>query len=149
VRRPAAGFWICFGGSAKTAGRDCRKSGGITEHAVATMLGRAITCIGVLAILHAAFSFVHYKEFMRTAGGATSGSGGLLFELPFDVVVEAGLGFLLCLVGALAGAGKMEPARSTSGLTDTTFDFHMNRADFNLFNHRGAALRARLRSGNA
>ena len=80
---------------------------------------------------------------------ATSGSGGLLFELPFDVVVEAGLGFLLCLVGALVGAGKMEPARSTSGLTDTTFDFHMNRADFNLFNHRGAALRARLRSGNA
>ena len=97
------------------------------------MLGRAICSIGALAILHAAFSFVHYKEFTRGAGGG--GSGGLL-ELPFDVIVEAGGGFVLCLVGALVGAGKMEPARSTSGLTDTTFDFHMNRADFNLYNHR-------------
>ena len=111
------------------------------------MLGRAICSIGALAILHAAFSFAHYKEFTRGAGGTTSDM--LLFELPFDVIVEAGLGFILCLVGALVGAGKMEPARSTSGLTDTTFDFHMNRADFNLFNHRGAALRARLRAGNA
>ena len=109
------------------------------------MLGRVICSVGVLAVLHAAFSYVHYKEFTRGAGGA-AGDGGS--ELPFDVIVEALGGFVICLVGALVGGGKMEPARSSAGLTDTTFDFTMARNDFKLFNHRGGPLRARIR-GNA
>lgn len=102
------------------------------------MIGRTLCAIGIIAILHAAFSYAHYKDFTRGAGGGSSDG------LPFDVLAEVGGGFVVCLLGALVSGGKMEPARSTSGLTDTTFDFHMARADFILYNHRGKSLKKRV-----
>lgn len=55
----------------------------------------AITTAGVLLILHATYSCLHYRSLAIAADLADTASP------PVDVVVEVFLGFALCLVGEL------------------------------------------------
>ena len=100
---------------------------------------RAITWVGVLLIVHSAYSFVHYKMLMKSLGNTERAT-----IMPFDVQIEVLLGFLLSLFGVVGASGKLQPAKVTDIVSNKDFDVYDHRSDFRIFNHRAAALTRRL-----
>ena len=100
---------------------------------------RAITWVGVLIIVHSAYSFVHYKVLMKSLGNTQQAT-----TMPFDVQIEVLAGFFLSLFGVVGASGKLQPAKVTDIVSNKDFDVYDHRSDFRIFNHRAAALTRRL-----
>ena len=94
---------------------------------------------GSLLLLHAAYSTVHYKALVKATPGAE-----LLPMPPSDVYVECALSFALAVLGSLLNAPALRKARAVSdSATKTLDDVLAGTFDFQVFSHRGAALRRR------
>eukprot|EP00541_Cyclophora_tenuis_P002154 CAMPEP_0116560554 /NCGR_PEP_ID=MMETSP0397-20121206/11063_1 /TAXON_ID=216820 /ORGANISM="Cyclophora tenuis, Strain ECT3854" /LENGTH=105 /DNA_ID=CAMNT_0004086541 /DNA_START=1 /DNA_END=318 /DNA_ORIENTATION=- len=92
-----------------------------------------MTSIGVLLVLHSAFSCQQYR------GLVSSMPSELVSIPPTDVVVEVGLGFLLCLVGQLVGVGSVRPIVGPKHKPIVAPPYQTR--DFDKYNHRLQALR--------
>ena len=92
---------------------------------------------GVLVLLQAAVSMVHYKQFMRQRGGSK-------VAVPADIYAEVGLGFLVTLVAALKVGGEFRPAVAAASATAVGMGMSSDAPSFQIFNHRGRALYKRM-----
>ena len=119
----------------------------------------ALAALGVVFVLHAAFSFVHLKKLAKVQGfrldGMTSADAGSeqfnedtaitpFSTVPGDIVVEAILGFVVALAGASSLSGPFKPARATEARSRLSYDVVDTRPDFYIFNHRGTAIAKRI-----
>lgn len=95
--------------------------------------GSILTTIGTLLIFHSTYSCLHYRS-LATAADLPDASSP-----PADVVVEAFLGFALCLAGQLL-CGPFHRVRAAgSGRREIVAPPYRTR-DFDLFNTRAKAL---------
>ena len=101
-------------------------------------LWRVVLWVGVFIVLHSAYSFVHYKNLMRSLGNSKDA-----LTLPIDVQVELSIGFFLSLVGSVGWSGTLQKAKVTDTVLNKDFDVYDNREDFMTFNHRGRSLTRR------
>jgi len=60
-----------------------------------------------------------------------------------SVLVDLLVAFLLCLTGALLGAGSFRPTHLSQDPSHRCKDILDSRPDFAVFNHRGPLLRSR------
>ncbi len=95
--------------------------------------------VGLLIILHAGFSAVHYRHFAQGVGVAVKPH-----EVPTDVKLEVALGFILALVGVLLAAGPLKPIKYSTQMNGKKYDSLSDKDSFRVFNHRGAFLAKRL-----
>ena len=89
---------------------------------------------GVLVLLHAAVSMVHYKQFTRKRVGAADVS------VPVDIYVEVAAGFLLSLAGACKVGGEFRPAIAAASAAAVGMSMSSDAPSFQIFNHRGREL---------
>ena len=95
-----------------------------------------VSIAGLLILLHAGFSAAHFQQFIKTAD-----AGG--DSAPLDATIEALVGFFLCVVGVLSSAGAFLPIKGAAG-GGKSLDSVESTRGFNVFEHRGKALRRRL-----
>ena len=95
--------------------------------------------LGILFIIHSAYSFVHYKLLMKSLGNVQEAG-----NMPYDVQLEIMIGFVFTLLGVVGASGKLQPAKVTDVVSNKDFDVYDHRSDFRIFNHRAAALNRRL-----
>jgi len=65
--------------------------------------------------------------------------------VPFDVVVEAVVGFFTTLAGVLVLAGDFRPAKAAAAASAVSLSLNSSSPSFNIFNHRGRTLAAKLK----
>ena len=94
--------------------------------------------VGGIVVFHAGVSVIHYKSLAKEAGVALEADG-----VPMDGIVEALIGFALCLFGSILSAGKLKPIRNTDHVASKTMDMVNSRPEFEVFAHRGKALAQR------
>jgi len=103
-----------------------------------------ITTIGVMLILHSAYSCLQYRSLALIADLSDTSSP------PLDVIIEVFLGFIICLVGQLM-CGQFHQVRVSSGSLLGSIPKSSDRRreiiapsyrtrDFDLFNTRMKAL---------
>uniref|UniRef100_A0A7R9YCH6 Membrane magnesium transporter n=1 Tax=Pinguiococcus pyrenoidosus TaxID=172671 RepID=A0A7R9YCH6_9STRA len=106
-------------------------------------VGRGVTGLGMIVLMHAAYSAAQYIKLARASSSLTEG----LMGPPQDVVIEVGLSFGLCLIGTLLSLRKLRPVKRIGARQQKDIDTIFNRPEFVSLNTRNAALarrRARL-----
>ncbi|XP_045160398.1 ER membrane protein complex subunit 5-like [Mercenaria mercenaria] len=89
--------------------------------------------VGLLALLHAAYSAAQHRSYLRlTEQEFTS--------LPWDILIQCLLSLLLVIHGVVHIAGSFREIRASADLDHKTWDMLGNRQGFLSFNHRGKAL---------
>eukprot|EP01041_Mallomonas_annulata_P000618 gene618-1192_t len=99
-----------------------------------TLISNIIVCIGTLMLLHAVYSAHHFKSLAAKIGQLDDVS-----IPPMDVVVEAGVSFIIILVGQLLPL-NFTPIRITESKVYKSWEENMGRPDYLTFNHRGIFL---------
>lgn len=98
-----------------------------------------LTTVGCLFLLHAAFSCLHYRGLLEEFGVDLQGRA----VPPLDVMIEAVIGWSMCLVGQLTTVGPLRPTVTTGNKrTSLLAPMYMTR-DFDVYNHRIKAIRTR------
>ena len=100
--------------------------------------GGSLMGLGGVVVLHAGLSVIHYKSLAKEAGVKLEADA-----VPMDGVLEALIGFALCLFGSILSAGKLKPIRNTDHVASKTLDMVNSRPEFEVFSHRGKALAQR------
>jgi len=111
---------------------------------------RLITSIGIITLLHSAYSCLHYRSILTTTNIdiLDLGTNAKLdpSKPPQDVIIECMLGFILCLIGQIIGKGDFLPVTG-EGRKEVKAPAHVGR-DFDLFHTREEILSdARNRKG--
>lgn len=73
------------------------------------LIPTALTSLGALLLLHAAYSCLHFKSLLQELDISLDDAGSIIAGRsipPVDVYVECALGFLIVFVGQLLGPGK-------------------------------------------
>ncbi|CAN0152451.1 unnamed protein product [Ascophyllum nodosum] len=96
-----------------------------------------MSALGLLAIVHAGYSAAHFQQFKKPTETGDSA--------PLDAVVEAFVGFFSCVVGVLCSAGPFLPIKGAAG-GGKSLETAESTREFQVFEHRGKSLRARLAS---
>ena len=103
-------------------------------------VAKALTVVGTIVLVHAAYSANQYKGLVHAQGGGGESSKGLP---PVDVLVECLVSFLLILVGQLLPL-SLESIVSTPDKKVSAFDDRFGAPEFVRFNHRGRYFKKRL-----
>lgn len=99
-------------------------------------LSEITTWVGVILVLHSAFSCQQYRGLvsaMELQGNNTMA----LPMVPADVFMEVGVGFLFCWLGQMGAMGTIRPLTSGGQLAAPSY----RTRDFDTYNHRMQALR--------
>mmetsp|Transcript_40455 Transcript_40455/g.121894 ORF Transcript_40455/g.121894 Transcript_40455/m.121894 type:complete len:114 (-) Transcript_40455:519-860(-) len=95
-----------------------------------------LSTAGALLMLHSAFSCLHYRTILLSAGDVPPGYSTT--KPPSDVVIEVLVGFALCLIGQLACGPFLEVRASTKGREVAAPPYRTR--DFDIYNNRGKAI---------
>ena len=103
-----------------------------------TTVSTILNTVGCLFLLHAAFSCLHYRGLLEEFGIDIQGNA----VPPLDVVIEATIGWSMCLVGQLTSVGPLRTTLTTgvgkrTQLVAPTF---ITR-DFDCYENRDKAIR--------
>ena len=103
------------------------------HHLKPKMSSRAITPLGIIILLHSAYSCLHYRSIISSSSldDFLLSKGYSVSSPPKDVVIEVLLGFFLCLLGQMISVGKFLPVVG-SGRIQLRAPAHISR-DFDLF----------------
>mmetsp|Transcript_7629 Transcript_7629/g.11444 ORF Transcript_7629/g.11444 Transcript_7629/m.11444 type:complete len:129 (-) Transcript_7629:334-720(-) len=107
-------------------------------------IAHLITPIGIITMLHSAYSCLHYRSILTTTNIDildldTNTSINLdPSKPPQDVIIECVLGFVLCLIGQMMEKGDFIPVMG-EGRKQVTAPIHVGR-DFDLFHTREGIL---------
>mmetsp|Transcript_10086 Transcript_10086/g.14800 ORF Transcript_10086/g.14800 Transcript_10086/m.14800 type:complete len:113 (+) Transcript_10086:191-529(+) len=99
-----------------------------------------ITPVGIIAVLHSAYSCLHYRSILSSSNLDLLESGYTKYnpsKPPQDVVIECLIGFTLCLIGQLIVKGHFIPVVSSTGTVKAAV--HISR-DFDLFATRAGII---------
>lgn len=89
-----------------------------------------LVALGLLAILHAAWSTIQYREELKLRQMEFTSS-------PPEVYLECFVGLALCIIGVTRISGDFQTIRPTELLAKMRFDTVNSRPDFAIFHHRG------------
>ncbi len=103
---------------------------------------RAITPVGIIILLHSAYSCLHYRSIISSSSldDFLLSKGYSVSSPPKDVVIEVLVGFFLCLLGQIIAAGKFLPVVG-SGRMELRAPAHVSK-DFDLFCTRAKIIAA-------
>jgi len=103
-------------------------------------LGKTAAGLGLVLLLHAAYSHLHYRSLVSAA---TVAGFDIPSEIPMDVVIEVFLAFCLCLMGQVLGSGPFLPVRvvghSKASTRELSAPLYRTRG-FDIYCHRGKAV---------
>jgi len=100
-----------------------------------------ITPLGIITLLHSAYSCLHYRSILASSTIDLLESGYTNYnpsKPPQDVVIECVIGFTLCLVGQIICAGEFLPVVG-EGRREVRAPMHVSR-DFDLFSTRAGII---------
>jgi len=93
-------------------------------------LDKFVFTLGLLALLHAAYSAAQHRAYLRlTEQDFTT--------LPIDILVQTVLGLLLACYGIVRVVGQFREIRAVADTENRTWDAMNARSAFYNFNHRG------------
>mmetsp|Transcript_33836 Transcript_33836/g.69078 ORF Transcript_33836/g.69078 Transcript_33836/m.69078 type:complete len:114 (-) Transcript_33836:397-738(-) len=98
-------------------------------------LQSAFSILGALLVMHSAYSCLHYRTLLISAGDVPPGHSTT--KPPPDVVVEVLVGFALCIIGQLA-CGPFLEVRASAGNGRASAPPYRSR-DFDIYNNRSRA----------
>lgn len=101
---------------------------------VAHPLSHTLVVVGLLSLLHAAFSAAQHRSFLRLMEQDFSGL------LPLDIVLQTLLSLLVTMVGVVAQNGDFREIRALDDSKYKSIETINNRQSFYIFNHRGRLL---------
>lgn len=94
---------------------------------------RIITPLGIIILLHSAYSCLHYRSIISTSSldDFLQEKGYNVSSPPKDVIIEVLIGFICCLFGQLLQVGKFLPVVGSERV-ELRAPVHVTR-DFDLF----------------
>lgn len=96
--------------------------------------GTVICTVGLVILMHAGYSTAHFQQVKEVGQEDTA---------PLDSIIEAFAGFFVCALGVLTSAGTFLPIKGAAG-DGKSLEAAESTREFNVFHHRGKALRRRL-----
>ena len=97
-------------------------------------VSRVLVIVGLLSLLHAAFSAAQHRSFLRLMD---QGFGGLL---PLDILLQTVLSLLLTMAGVVGRNSDFKEIRALDDSKYKSIETMTNRQSFYMFNHRGRLL---------
>ena len=99
----------------------------------ATTLHRFITLIGLMSILHAAYSAAQHRSYLRITEQEFT-------TLPIDILIQGIVSLFMVMYGVMYIAGDFKEIRAVVDLENKSWETLRNLPSFHLFNHRGRFL---------
>ncbi|KAK0179641.1 hypothetical protein PV327_005378 [Microctonus hyperodae] len=99
----------------------------------ATATHKFITFIGFVSILHAAYSAVQHRSYLRIVEGEFT-------TLPVDILIQGIVSLFIVMYGVLFIAGDFKEIRAVVDLECKTWESTRNLPSFQIFHHRGKSL---------
>lgn len=97
-------------------------------------LGTIFASAGIIVLMHAGYTTAHFQQFRVQEAGDSA---------PWDAVLQAFVGFLVCVMGVMFSAGAFLPIKGAAG-GGKSLDAAESSRGFHMFHHRGKSLRRRL-----
>ncbi|XP_076283240.1 ER membrane protein complex subunit 5 [Lasioglossum baleicum] len=99
----------------------------------ASALHRFITVIGLVSILHAAYSAAQHRSYLRITEQEFT-------TLPIDILIQGIVSLFMVMYGVMYIAGDFKEIRAVVDLENKSWETLRNLPSFQLFNHRGRHL---------
>ena len=102
--------------------------------AVARSMSRSLVILGLLSLMHAAFSAAQHRSFLRLVDQSFTGL------LPLDIVLQTLLSLLVTMIGVVGRKSDFKEIRALDDSKYKSMETVSNRQSFYIFNHRGRLL---------
>ncbi|XP_076657338.1 ER membrane protein complex subunit 5 [Halictus rubicundus] len=99
----------------------------------ASTLHKFITLIGLVSILHAAYSAAQHRSYLRITEQEFT-------TLPIDILIQGIVSLFMVMYGVMYIAGDFKEIRAVVDLENKSWETLRNLPSFQLFNHRGRFL---------
>ncbi|XP_014223510.1 membrane magnesium transporter 1-B [Trichogramma pretiosum] len=99
----------------------------------AKAIHKIITFLGFLSLLHAAFSAVQHRSYLRITEQEFT-------TLPIDIIIQGVASLFAVMYGVMHIAGDFKEIRAVVDLENKSWETFRNLPSFQIFNHRGKAL---------
>ncbi|XP_033324219.1 ER membrane protein complex subunit 5 [Megalopta genalis] len=99
----------------------------------ATTVHKFITFIGILSILHAAYSAAQHRSYLRITEQEFT-------TLPIDILIQGIVSLFMVMYGIMYIAGDFKEIRAVVDLENKSWETLRNLPSFQVFNHRGRYL---------
>jgi hypothetical protein len=106
---------------------------------MSNVFGAAFGWLGLLTLLHAAYSLKQYKKIVSFAVAEVKLAAP---TLPVDVIVELLIAFFLIMLGQMISL-KLKKIRITTSTKAKSYEESFNNSDFMVFNNRGTHISKR------
>ena len=95
-----------------------------------SLFGRALVTIGITSLIHAGYSAVQYKTYLKLTEEE-------FVNLPGDIIIQVILSLTLAIFGIVRVAGELTDIHAAAELAHRSWETYGNRPSFYSFNHRG------------
>ncbi|XP_029048728.1 ER membrane protein complex subunit 5 [Osmia bicornis bicornis] len=99
----------------------------------ATTLHKFITFIGLMSILHAAYSAAQHRTYLRITEQEFT-------TLPIDILIQGIVSLFMVMYGVMYIAGDFKEIRAVVDLENKSWETLRNLPSFQMFSHRGRSL---------
>lgn len=99
----------------------------------ATTVHKFITFIGLMLILHAAYSAAQHRTYLRITEQEFT-------TLPIDILIQGIVSLFMVMYGVMYIAGDFKEIRAVVDLENKSWETLRNLPSFQIFNHRGRSL---------
>lgn len=100
---------------------------------MASSIDKVLVALGLLALLHAAYSAAQHRAYLRLTEQEFT-------TLPADVLIQTLVGLVITCCGIVQVVGKFREIRPIADLETRTWDSMSSHVAFYSFNHRGKML---------
>jgi len=94
------------------------------------IVGRCLVCFGILSLLHAGYSTVQYRTYLKLIEEE-------FVRTPIDISVQVLISVLMAVIGIVQVAGELKDIHAAAELASKSWETLGNRPSFYHFNHRG------------
>ncbi|XP_034176808.2 ER membrane protein complex subunit 5 [Osmia lignaria lignaria] len=98
-----------------------------------TTLHKFITFIGLMSILHAAYSAAQHRTYLRITEQEFT-------TLPIDILIQGIVSLFMVMYGVMYIAGDFKEIRAVVDLENKSWETLRNLPSFQMFSHRGRSL---------
>lgn len=97
-------------------------------------MSRALVIVGLLSLIHSAFSAAQHRSYLRLIEQEFSGL------LPLDILLQTIMSLIITMIGIVKVSGEFKEIRALDDLKYKNIETIYNRPSFYTFNHRGRLL---------
>ncbi|XP_071868821.1 ER membrane protein complex subunit 5 [Bombus fervidus] len=98
-----------------------------------TALQKFITLMGLLSILHTAYSAAQHRSYLRITEQE-------FITLPIDILIQGIISLFMVMYGVMYFAGDFKEIRAVVDLENKSWETLRNLPSFQIFSHRGRSL---------